>query len=92
MAQQEITNDEMYGITKKISRELEALPLHTHHAIVELLKVGKDHRNLAMQFANQQEQKTQQERVLAIQEAQIQMQKEAAQKQAITQIGLVPPN
>lgn len=92
MAIQEIKSDEVFGIAKKMNRELEALPLHTHSAIAELVKVGVQHRNLAMQHASQQEQKSQQERVLAIQEHQIQMQKDAAQKQAVAGMALVPPN
>lgn len=92
MAQQELSADEMYGISKKINRELEVFPLYTHSAIVQMVKVGVEHRNLAMQAANHHEQKAQQERVLAIQEHQIQMQKDAAQKQAVAGMALVPPN
>ena len=72
MAQQEIPSNELFGIAKRINSELEALPLHTHAAIVQMVTVGKDHRNLALQRAHQQEQQDQQERIIRIKEAEMQ--------------------
>jgi hypothetical protein len=46
---QEITSEVMYGIAKKFNKEMEAFPLHTHSAIVELVRVGMQHRSLAAQ-------------------------------------------
>lgn len=91
MNQQEITSDEMYGIAKKFNRELEAFPMHTHSAICEMIRVGMQHRNLAMQAANQQEQKDQQDRVLKFQEHQMKMQQEAADRAAVERLGPLQP-
>ena len=66
--QQEITSDELFGIAKKVNRELETLPLHTHSAIVNMITTGMQHRQLAMQAANQQEQMALKDRSLRIQE------------------------
>jgi hypothetical protein len=68
MAQQELSSSEMYGIAKRINNELEVLPMHTHSAICEMIRVGMQHRNLAMQAAANAENNARQERALAIQE------------------------
>lgn len=68
MPQQEISSAEMYGIAKRINNELEAFPMHTHSAICEMVRVGMQHRNLAMQDADRREANERQERTLRIQE------------------------
>jgi hypothetical protein len=77
----EITPDEMYGIAKKFNHEMDELPIETHSAIVELIRVGRDHRNIQMQRADAErreaEQKAAQERAYEMQ------QKQLAQNQAI---------
>lgn len=70
---QETDSDTMYGIAKKFNREMEALPIHTHSAIVEMIRVGMQHRNLALQKADQDRGKEMQERSLAIQEQQTEL-------------------
>ena len=86
--EQQLTPDEMYGIAKKINRDLEQFPMHTHSAMVEMIRVGMQHRNLALQAAEQQHQKEQQERVLKIQEQQAALSRMAAERQAAGRIQL----
>lgn len=88
MAQQELTSAEMYGIAKRINTELEALPLHTHAAIVEMVTVGKAHRNLVLQHASKVAQEDQQERIIKIKEFEM----EQAQKKENMIPFSVPPN
>jgi hypothetical protein len=45
----ELSSAEMYGIAKKFTGEIEAFPLHTHSAIVEMVKVGIQHRQIGAQ-------------------------------------------
>jgi hypothetical protein len=92
MALQEISSSEMYGISKRINAELEAFPLHCHSAIVEMVRVGMQCRNLAMQHAAQEAQKEQQEKQLAMQQQMLDHQAKQADRAAIEKIGLVPPN
>lgn len=86
MAQQELSSDEMYGIAKKINRELEQLPMHTHSAICELVRVGMQHRNLAMQAAAQAAQSEQQSKALKIREQELQLMTMQAQRAESTAI------
>jgi hypothetical protein len=92
MAMQELSSEELYGIAKRINKELEAFPMHTHSAILEMARVGMQHRNLAMQAQNNAEQKEQQDRVLAIQEHQVRMQREQADRAAQVVPFVKPPN
>lgn len=92
MAMQELSPSELYGISKRIDAELEQLPMHTHSAIVEMVRVGMQHRNLAMQAAAQEAQKDQQERALQMQQQMLDAQQKQADRAAIEKIGLVPPN
>ena len=90
MAQQEITSEEMYGIAKRVNRELEVFPMHTHSAICEMIRVGMQHRNLAMQDAVRREQADKQERALKMQETQMKMAQDAANRTSAAQMGLGP--
>jgi hypothetical protein len=92
MAQQEMSASEMFGIGKRINAELEQFPMHTHSAIVEMVRVGMQHRNLAMQAAAQEAQKEMQEKQLAMQQQMLDHQAKQADRAAIEKIGLVPPN
>ena len=78
---QEITASEMYGIAKKFNNEMEALPLHTHSAIVEMVRVGMQHRNLSMQAMDKARADALQERAMRAQEAQIELAREHHQRQ-----------
>lgn len=92
MALQEITSDEIFGIAKKFNRELDALPMHTHSAICEMVRVGMQHRNLAMQDADRREKADREERVLKIQEYQIEQHKKTQDAAiAATMTGEQPP-
>lgn len=88
MAQQELSSEEMYGISKRINKELEIFPLHTHSAICEMVKVGLQHRQLAGQIAHQQAKQEQENRILAIREHEMQQQQDKA---AIRELGPLPP-
>lgn len=93
MAQQELSSSELFGIAKRINNELEALPLHTHAAIVQLVTVGRDHRNIAMQHANKVAQEEAQERIIKIKEYEIEQQQKAQAVKDGAALQLVqPPN
>jgi hypothetical protein len=74
----EITSNEMYGIAKKFNAEMEALPMHTHSAIVEMVRVGMQHRNLQLQAADKARNEALQERAVRIQEQQVRIAAAAA--------------
>lgn len=65
---------------KKFNRELEQLPMHTHSAICELIRVGMQHRNLAMQAAAQAAGIEQQNKALKIREQEVSLATMAAQR------------
>ncbi len=85
MPQQEISSEEMFGISKRINKELEVLPLHTHLAIIQMVKVGSEHRNKAMEFAHMTQQNDQQERIIRLKEYEMQQAQKASPP-------LTPPN
>lgn len=87
---QQPTADEMYGIAKKFNRELEAFPMHTHSAIVEMVRVGMQHRNLVLQNEQNLKQQQQQERVLKVGEHRAELARMNAQRSDIARIKLVP--
>lgn len=78
----EITSNEMYGIAKKFNAEMEALPMHTHSAIVEMVRVGMQHRNLQLQAEDRARNEALQERAVRIQEQQVQLAAEENQRRA----------
>lgn len=47
----EISNDEIFGMAKRITKELAELPLQTHGTIVEMLKNMVAHRHVTEQRA-----------------------------------------
>lgn len=65
-----MSSDEMYGLAKKMNRDLEQLPLHTHGAIIQLVNIAFEHRKLAMQRAEKEKQEAQQAKVIEFQERQ----------------------
>ena len=71
MAQQEISSNEVFGISRKLNNELDGLPIHAHGVIVEMLKNAFEYRNIGMKKAFQDQQVAQQERVLALREAEL---------------------
>lgn len=85
--QQELSSDEMYGIGKRINRELEAFPLHTHGAIMQMVTVGFQHRNEVMKHAHMQQQQDAQERILRIKEHEMDMQRQANEQNAAAALG-----
>ena len=47
---------DVYGIAKKISLELEHLPLHTHAAIINMVNTMCQHRKIVLESEMQQKQ------------------------------------
>lgn len=70
---QEPTAAEMYGIAKKFNEQMLDYPMHTHSAIVEMVRVGMQHRNLCEQADDRKRQSAMQERALQIQEQQVEL-------------------
>ena len=68
---QDLTQDEMFGIAKKISRELSEYPLHTHGALIQLVNIGFEHRKIAMQRADKERQDAENARALKLREQEI---------------------
>src|SRR5271166_609867 len=56
---------EIYGIAKRISLDLEKLPLHTHAAIVVLVKTLMEHRKIVLESEMNQKQIDAQEAAMA---------------------------
>ena len=48
--------EEVYGIAKRMNLDLEKHPLHTHAAIINMLRTMVDHRNVELQNQVQMEQ------------------------------------
>jgi hypothetical protein len=57
--------EEVYGQAKRINLELEKHPLHTHAAIINMLRTMVDHRNVELQNQAQLEQIKAQEAAMA---------------------------
>lgn len=57
LALQAPPTENVFGIAKKMALELEKLPLHTHAAIVGLLKMMTEHRQVCLQSEMQAAQK-----------------------------------
>lgn len=93
MAQQEISSEEVFGIAKRINKELEAFPIYTHSAIVELVTVGKDHRNLVLKAAEMNFRNDQQERIIRLKEFEMQAEQKRQDAAVAQQMGpaLVAP-
>lgn len=70
---QDLTPEEMYGIAKKFNAQLMNYPMHTHSAVMELARVGMQHRNLAEQKADRDNQIAMQERAMKLQEQQVEL-------------------
>ena len=80
MPNNELSSAEMYGTAKKITNDLEDLPLHTHGAMIQLINIAYEHRKLGMAREEKLRQEAVQERQLAMQEQMMQMQRERQQK------------
>lgn len=76
----EMRSAELYGTAKKITNELEELPLHTHGAMIQLLNIAYEHRRIGAQHAEKLRQDALQERQVAVQEQMVRFQQQQAQK------------
>lgn len=76
----ELKSDELYGVAKKINRELEDLPLHQHSAVVELVRVGMQVRAIGFERAEKEQQMAQRDRQLQLQEQQLKLAQAAAER------------
>lgn len=89
---EQVTPNEMYGIAKKFNEQLMAYPMHTHSAIVELVRCGMQHRNLQEQADDRDRQRAQQERMLDIQQQQVDIARaEQERRQALELAGRATP-
>jgi hypothetical protein len=77
----------MFGIAKKFNNEMEQFPLHTHSAICELIRVGMQHRNLAMQAQKNAKDEEQRERALRIEEGNLRLIQEQERRTAAANLG-----
>jgi hypothetical protein len=82
--EQALTTDELFGVSKKFTRELEQLALHSHGAVLKQMQVAFEHRNLTMQREEVVRQQRMQEQQVENQRAAIDLQRrqfEAAEAQ-----------
>jgi hypothetical protein len=47
--EQEVPVEELYGIARRVTLELNKLPIHQHSAVTEMINVGIQVRNISMQ-------------------------------------------
>lgn len=78
----ELSSAEMFGIAKKVNQDLEALPLHTHSAIVEMIRVGMQHRQLAMQREDAEKKAAQEEHMIRMRQQQLDLATEEQRRTA----------
>jgi hypothetical protein len=76
----EMRSAELYGTAKKITNDLEDLPLHSHGAMIQLLNIAYEHRRLGAQHAEKLRQDALEERQTAVQEQMIRSRQEQQQK------------
>jgi len=69
----------LFGVAKKLTKELEELPLHTHAAVISLMNSALQHRQIALQADMQQKQA----------DAQREVYEQAERRQALKESGLV---
>jgi hypothetical protein len=65
---QELQPSEMYGIARKFNDQLMAYPVQTHSAIIEMVRIGRDHRNLMEQKAAADAENALRQRAVTVQE------------------------
>lgn len=87
----EVSSDEMYGIAKKFNAQMDELPMHTHSAICELIRVGMQHRNLAMQKADKDRADAMNQQALDNQSRQIELMKAEHERRAAENLQTTAP-
>lgn len=91
----------MYGIAKKFNKEMEDLPIYTHSAVVEMIRVGMQHRDLKMQAEDRarkeafhaeqaEQQRLQNERAIKAQEEYVALEKARQQQTDAERLKLAP--
>jgi hypothetical protein len=83
---QQITTEEMFGIAKKFALQLKQFPMETESAIVEMIRVSMQHRNLQMQREQQLAEMELKNRHVAMQEKQIELQRMAYQRESADKV------
>lgn len=78
---QQISTEEMFGIAKKFALQLKSFPMETESAIVEMVRVSMQHRNLQMQREQQQAEMDNRQRETAMREQQLELMRMAQQRQ-----------
>jgi hypothetical protein len=84
--QTEVKGDELFGIAKKFNRELEELPLHTHSAIVEALRISVQHRQIAMQRAEHEAEMERRNQQIELQKKQVDLAMRAEERAAAAEV------
>ena len=79
---QEMRTEELFGIAKKWSLELEQLPLHQHSAAVELLKTAMQSRAIGLQRAEHEAQMELQRQAVENQRQLLELNEAAARREA----------
>lgn len=72
----EVSSDEMYGIAKKFNHDMEQLKIEDHSAIVELVRVGRDLRNIKLQAADKEQQDAMRRQAMETQRKQLEQNEE----------------
>lgn len=79
---QQITVEEMFGIAKKFALQLKQFPMETESAIVEMVRVSMQHRNLQMQRQQQETENDQRAQTNALREKQLTLMRMAAERES----------
>jgi ribosomal protein L24 len=85
---QDLLQDEMFGIAKKMSRELAEYPLHTNGALIQLINIAFEHRKLTQQRAEKLANDKMQEQALRMQEQHLALMQADEQRKAASRIHL----
>jgi ribonuclease HI len=79
---QQISVEEMFGIAKKFALQLKGFPMETESAIVEMIRVSMQHRNLQMQREQQESEMTLKAQHVKNQENMVELQRMAQQRES----------
>ncbi len=71
-----LSSAELFGMSKRINNELEELPIQTHSALLQMLNVGLQHRNLCEQRKEKLRQDAMQQQALDNQSKAIQLEQD----------------
>lgn len=87
-----LTSAELFGMSKRINNELEELPIQTHSALLQLLNVALQHRNLCEQRKEKLAQDARQQQALDNQSAMVKMQQQQMERQEQEKAAEIKPH